>query len=1126
MPLTILYNVRSGHKLCIPRFLLKRMRPYLFGFLVLIFYVAIGAAEVTSEVPALNSSLPVSVLLRPGRTTVMRVDFDGPEGKEIFLDTAAQNVSFRIISSNGVEIQSGRIVTFGWAAIPLGPEAPDEVQLQLRIEEAVEGLPGIRVRAEQTSIPSSTLPAHIRAARDFSSAQSLHRSLQAKDVRRAILQFQQAAEEWISCGDLYGQALALGGKGESQIELSQYQQAKLTLEQALSLETKNAYVRGWLNHLKARLYLDQWEPKPAREFALETLRLGKEISDPALIALGRTDLAGVAFWNFDADSSQIDEEAHVEAIAAGVPETLALERVWKAWLEENYEHNTRAASLMGEAEAYFHQTGDLRAGLQATGQIAHAIDLNGGLTSALVKLLELEPMTKSAGNLIVYGVLTENIGDVYIRLGKPRFASVYYKLSERAYATAHFRRGLMYIYGSLCETALSSKQILSGVTACKASLSLARETQESVFIGNAEYELGLADRKAGRLRQAYRDFSAAANDSHIRNAQFNESRERIQLGEVLKDLGQTSEALVQFQDAELLAQDVPDPSSLLEAQYSLANWYEQNGEYEKANAELKPAIKKLEAARLSVSESTLQASYFAAKRKCYELAVDLQMQGFKRDPTGMGDALALELSERSRARGLLDALNARFATGERESGLAESKLMKSNLAVDHAFEHRLKLLVKGGTRRDLEVSSEELTKALATLELAEENVNSATDQALKPAATMTAAQIEQASSGSQATFFEYVLGEERSYLWVISGGGRKSYVLPSRRQLEEMVTEWRKLASSNRSVLGDTGAELRQLSARISCALLDDRIEASMGQIVIVPDGILALLPFVALPENGCSRTPGEPLLVHHEITLTPSLSVFFSRKPATESQRFQGEVAVIADPVFDAADPRAVALKIKAHNARSQTELGTETGTELPRLINTGYEARAIREVVRQVAGDDQVFLAQGFDAKVETILGPEMRGYRVWHLATHGVFDESIPEFSGLVFTLLQRDGNSRFGFLKAHDIARLNVPAELVVLSACDSAAGENVNGEGVMGLSYAFLHAGAKQVIATLWSVDDARSRELMVVFYRELMRNGRNAAEALRQSQMKLMRKPATSAPYYWAGFTLTTAVAN
>ncbi len=1075
---------------------------------------------------SLTSGHPVSVVIAQGRTTTLRLNFAGSEAEEIFLDTAAPNVSFRIISSGGVDIKSGRIVTPGWAAIPLGAGGPGSVELLLNINEPVEDLAGVRVRADQLSIPRSALDLHERAAEAFASAQSLRRSLRAEDIRLAINEFQKAADEWGGCEDLYGEALALGGKAESQIELSRYQEAMKTLKHALGLDAKNAYVRGWLTHLSARVYLDQWEPGPAKGFAEETLQLGQQIGDLALIAQARTDLAGAAYWNGDADANQIADQAHAEAIAAGLPETLALERRWKAWLEENDEHNTRATSVMSEAEAYFRQAGDKRTALEATGQIAQAINLNGDPYFALEKLLELEPVAKAAGNSVDHGTLLGNIGQIYLRLAKPRFAEVYLHLAVLDFASAQFQRGLMLVHGSLCEVELRLNEVSDAVSDCQLSLDIAMQVQDPVFIGIAECQLGLADRKAGRTRQAFADFTEAISKSQSGGDLRWESKERIQLGEILEESGDLSGALNQFMIAERLVQDVTDSTSLLEAQYSIAKWYTHDGQYEKAHAKLEPALKTLESERQRVSDITLQATYFAAERKCYELAVELGMREFERDSNGGGDALALEFSEQSRARGLLDSLKAGEIPGERDGSRAQFNLMKSNLATNRAFDRRLKLLVGGGTRRDLQVSTAELTQALAKLEVAERGANSVSNPAPKPMTAMAVAEIGQASLTSQVTFFEYLLGDERSYLWVISAGRPKSYILPSRQRLEDMVKQWQRLASSHDAIEADTAAKLQNLSAQLSCILFVNRVDAETKRIVVVPDGGLTLLPFAALPENGCSKKPGEPLVVRHVITLVPSLSIFLSSMSARERHKFRGEVAVIADPVFDMADPRAASLKTRELK-RGSYETGIQDNpVALPRLLNTGYEASAIQATVRMAAGKHAVFLAQGFDANIETILSPAMQKYRIWHLATHGVYDETMPEFSGLVFSMVGPDGSPRFGFLKAHDIGSLKVPAELVVLSACDSASGENVNGEGVMGLSYAFLRAGAKQVISTLWSVEDAESKELMVAFYKEFMRNGRNAAESLRRSQIKLMRNPATSAPYYWAGFTLTTTAAD
>jgi CHAT domain-containing protein len=1097
------------------------MTSWLAGSLLLASAAASCASQEAEDLPDLTPGHSVSVLIAQGTTASLQLDFAGSEAEEIFLDTAAPNVSFRFISSGGADIESGIIVTSGWAAIPLATGGHGRVQLLLSINDSVEGLTGVRVRADQLPISRNTLNAHRRAAEVFASAQSLHRSLRAEDIRLAINQFQKAADEWGGYGDLYGEVVALGGKAESEIELSRYQEALQTLKHALGLDAKSAYVRGWLNHLGARAYLDQWEPQPAKVFALETLRLGQQMNDPALIALARTDLAGAAYWNGDADANQIADQAHAEAIAAGVPETLALERRWRAWLDESDELNTKATGAMSEAEAYFRWAGDLRTALQATGQIAQAINLNGDLYSALAKFLELEPMTRATGNSVDYGILLEDIGVQHLGLGKPRFAEMYFHLAQNAYAAAHFRRGLMLIHGSLCETELHLNETSSALADCKVSVSLAMQIQDPVFIGIAQCQLGLADRHAGRITQAIADFTEAARNSDKGGDLRRESQERIQLGELLEQRGKRREALAEFLKAESLVRDVTDPTSLIEAQFSVAHWYTQNGQYKAANAELQPALGWLETARQMVSDSTLQATYFAADRKCYELAIELRMREFEGNPAGDGDALALELSERSRARGLLDALTARSTVAGRKRGEAQASLIHSNMAVDRAFDRRLKLLAGGSAKPDLEVNSAELMRALSQLERTQEEVHAAASQATTQAPTMSAAEIEQASVVSGATFFEYGLGAERSFLWVIGGGKRKSYILPPRQQLEDMVKRWRALATSQERGEADAHAKLQHLSARLSCALLADAAEVSMAKMIIVPDGGLAMLPFAALPEKGCSGAPGKPLVVGHEITLTPSLSIFLSRKPQAEDS-FQGEVAIVADPVFDAADPRAEVLKIRAPKHDSHPVRSLETPAALPRLLNAGYEANAIRETVRKATGTHHVFLAQGFDANVDTVLSPAMQQFRIWHLATHGVYDETMPEFSGLVFSLVRPDGGPRFGFLKAYDIARLNVHPELVVLSACDSAAGENLSGEGVMGLSYSFLRAGASEVVSTLWSIDDAKSSDLMIAFYKELMRNGGNAAAALHQSQLTVMRQPQSSAPYYWAGFELTS----
>lgn len=1074
----------------------------------------------------LASGTSIAVLLTPRHVATLRLDISGSQAEEIFLDASVPDISYQIVASDGTEIRTAFVATFGWTIIPFGTmdstNAHREIRIQLRTESGAEGLPGVRVRVERHSIPLKRLDAHQHAAQLFNAAQSLHRSVPAEDVRQAIKQFDQASVEWARAGDPYAEALALGGKGESEIELSRYADAKLTLKVALDLAGRNAYLRGWLLHIAARALFDQWLGKQAKTYVEEEMRMGEETGDLALIALARTDLACVAFWLRDSKMGQIADQAADEAIAAGTPETLALEGHWKGWIDEYDEQDVNATRVLNESIANFRRTGDSRNALNAVLEVAGAVNLNGDFYSALTACSKLDPLLQSSGNQMEYGTTLICIADQYQRLNQPGLAEIYYRKADIAFARSDLPFGRMLSHGNLCERETQTTETAKAVQDCKLMLAFARQFGDAAFLGEALYDVGLAERKARNFAQAISNLHEAVKYSQTYKDTRFESKEHVQLGELLEQHANRREALVEFEQAESLSQGIADPTSLLEAKYAVARWFARDGQFAKADSELAAALEKLELTRQSVSNNTLQASYFAAERKCYELSVDLRMQRFEHHPAGGDDALALEMSERSRARSLLDTLSARSAANSSERGDSDASIIRSKVAVDRAFDRRLKLLVEGGAKRDLEASSAELTQALGNLERSEDNTYAAAIQAQMPVQPMTAAEIQRASLGSNTSFFEYALGTDHSYLWVISGGKRNSYVLPPRKQLEDMMKQWRASATSRERGEVNARAKFQHLSVRLSCALLADAVQAGMTKMVIVPDGDLAMVPFAALPENGCASAQGEPLIVGHEITLTPSLSVFLSRKPAAENETFQGEIAIVADPVFDATDSRIMALKIGTHKAGLQPEPASETGVELPRLINTGYEASAIQATVRQAVGDGQVFLAQGFDASVETVLSPAIQGYRVWHLATHGVYDKSVPEFSGLVFSLLERDGNPRSGFLKAHDIAQLNVRAELVVLSACNSAAGENVNGEGVMGLGYAFLHAGVKQVISTLWSVDDARSRELMVAFYREYIRNGRNAAQALRQSQLAIMRQLNNSAPYYWAGFELTS----
>ena len=298
--------------------------------------------------------------------------------------------------------------------------------------------------------------------------------------------------------------------------------------------------------------------------------------------------------------------------------------------------------------------------------------------------------------------------------------------------------------------------------------------------------------------------------------------------------------------------------------------------------------------------------------------------------------------------------------------------------------------------------------------------------------------------------------------------------------------------------------------------------ELKTKRLLVVADGALQYIPFQVLinPETGAR------LIDHYEIVNEPSasslalvLSEIGNRRPATNL------IAVFADPVFEITDPR---IKRNATDTldqpadmlvvrRALRDVGiTADGMQIPRLFASGREANEIMAL----APSSTSLKAVGFAANRDRVFSPELARYRIVHIATHGIVNSERPEQSGILLSLFDQQGRSQNGFLGLHDIYSLKLPADLVVLSACSTALGKDVKGEGLIGLTRGFMYAGAAGVVASLWKVDDEATAELMKHFYAALLQKGLSPAAALRDAQLELAKHPRWQSPYYWAGFVI------
>jgi len=257
-------------------------------------------------------------------------------------------------------------------------------------------------------------------------------------------------------------------------------------------------------------------------------------------------------------------------------------------------------------------------------------------------------------------------------------------------------------------------------------------------------------------------------------------------------------------------------------------------------------------------------------------------------------------------------------------------------------------------------------------------------------------------------------------------------------------------------------------------------------------------------------------LIDRFELISVPSASTLAALRQQLASRPSPPKaLAVLADPVFRHDDPRASSQTV-AYRSFSDGKRDTVAVRSLARLPFTRREARAILAFVPPAARKE----AFDFEASRATALSSDLAQYRIVHFATHGFFNTEHPELSGLVLSLVDKNGKDQEGFLLTSDVFGMTLTADLVVLSGCRTALGREVRGEGITGLSRAFLFAGAARVAASLWKVDDAATAALMIHFYRGLFVDKLPAVAALRSAQATLRRDARWSSPYYWAGFVL------
>lgn len=503
------------------------------------------------------------------------------------------------------------------------------------------------------------------------------------------------------------------------------------------------------------------------------------------------------------------------------------------------------------------------------------------------------------------------------------------------------------------------------------------------------------------------------------------------------------------------------------------------GELDRAAEQAEAALALTESSRAELLAPNLRMSFLSSRRDVYHLLTDIRMKQHVTAPGKGFDAMAFDANERSRARVLLDSL----PRADLEALPANAALLDQQRRVRAAGQNLSQLLVAGIHDARQKEARQRLDRALFDYEQAVAKLEAQGDPdlvLLRPR-PLPLKEI-QASLPEDAAMLVFSTGQESGYVWTVTRRNLTSRPLPRRSELESLIRAMVQAAmaptavqdtsrAARRERLGKADAAFAAAAAKLRSAVVPGAIAA--GRIFLVPDGPLHWVPFAALLP-----------LDRHTLTWFPSAT--FAARSA--EQRPNGAITVFADPVYETALPRLAASAGEAEVIRKQAGI------------------RPVRVLLRHEA-TREAFLAA---AKTSSIL----------HVATHAVVDDSRPRVSGIAFSMFTPDAKVRDGLLRLGEIYALRMNRSLVVLSSCESRAGQEFRGEGLASLAHGFLHAGARQVVASLWPVADGASSVLMEHFYREMLQGKRSPAEALRQAQMAVKKDPRFNSPFYWAGFVV------
>jgi CHAT domain-containing protein len=958
-------------------------------------------------------------------------------------------------------------------------------------------LPPAQVKQRAASVSQNDRRSEVfreKAEAAAAKAAALRHKETQKELESAISLLQQSAQFFKAAG-LKGKAAdAWLQAGEIYFTLSQYDKALASYREALRLDSKKPELLCRVSSRRARTYATRGMAPLADQYSGQALNVCNALPDPRLQAEA-LEARGEALYFADQLPKSVELLSKAQELFGQVQDEGGQAQALLMLAYARFrQQQAEAVQLAGKALELWSSIRDAYGVAKARMALGTFANFTDEFETARCNYERSLPMFQRTGDKDNEAITLNNIGHANRATGDLETSLENYSRARAVFNTVGDQLGAGEAITGMGNTLAALRQYQRLLPLYTKQLQRARQTknvaQEASALANLAniYERQQQYKKARDLYlQSLGLYRSEHLEQRIGDLLMNLARLHVEKGEY-------AQAIALLQDARLLKGKNQQVEDVARIHYEMASIYLRLNRPEDALATIKQTIAIIESQRLKIAKFDSRANYFASVHKYYALYVQLLMLLSRKHPEQDFVRRAFETSEKSKVRSLLDLLSA----SSQDSPCDE--LLRRQLAPVDSLETR------------------------------GPNVEP-TASASSPGLTLSEMQAE---IGNDDTVLEYMLGDKESYVWVVDPKQIVPYRLLQSDKIGKVVQRFRNTIRARELLPGET--DLRKYNERVQKAdkeypllarqlsrfLLGPVDLSRVKRVLIVPDGFLQYIPFSALP----LPVRGEKnavLMSHHEVVVLPSVSALRTLRKAVENRTPPSRTAlVIADPVMERDDPRVRSshnkgvLKPQEKPRALKIALRDGQGQQyIDRLKGSSDEAK----IIQKTLGPQNVRVAMGFDASRGFVLQDGLGQYRIVHFATHGIIDASHPEMSGLILSLVNERGQSQDGYLRLGDIYNLKLSADLVVLSACNSALGKDLEAEGIIGLPRGFLHAGSRSVIASLWKVDDEASAAFMEGLYTRIQR-GESPSLALRGAQLDMSQKSQWSHPFYWAGFVL------